>query len=136
LSAILSEIDESKGYWSILSIDAYGVGQDVTIQKIQEKAKEKHGCYIGWEDLKFLAAKLDQVVYLTLLCSNSVNALQHYDNLQKQCESCEIVIKRIDDSYWEIFSKDAELIKRLESKFKEVEHLDPNATSQKVMAKR
>lgn len=128
LSAILSEINGKGYYWSILYIEANGVGQELTISNIQKGAKQQNGYFIGWENLKFFSAKLEQVINMTILCDKAAQELRHYNNLQDQCEACETIIKRIDDRYWEIFSKDAGVIERLSAKFQYVEFLDPNCT--------
>ncbi len=41
-------------------------------------------------------------------------------------QSCDIVIELIDCAFWQIFTKDQELIDRIKRKFKEVELLEPN----------
>ena len=39
-------------------------------------------------------------------------------------ENCDIVIEKLDSSFWEVFSKNTDLIKRLSSKFKHVKFLE------------
>ena len=39
---------------------------------------------------------------------------------------CDIVIEMIDGGFWEIFSRDLDLISKLKEKFKETELLKPN----------
>lgn len=128
LSKILSEIDGEEYYWSIFSIEAKGVGQEQTILNIQQRAKEEHGYFMRWNDLKFFATKLSKIINITILGGRTAHSLEHYKNTQKQCESCEIVIKKIDNSYWEVFSKDTDLIHRLASKFQLAEYLNPEFT--------
>ena len=41
-------------------------------------------------------------------------------------ETCDIVIEMIDSNFWEVFSNNENLIKRLPLKFKETEFLDSN----------
>ena len=50
--------------------------------------------------------------------------LRRYDNSQDIYKSCDIIAELIDSSYWEVFSKDADLIDRLALKFKKTEFLE------------
>ena len=38
-------------------------------------------------------------------------------------ETCDFVIEMVDSSYWEVFSKNEQLIDRLAAKFKDVQFL-------------
>ena len=50
--------------------------------------------------------------------------MRRYNNDQEMYETCDIVIEMVDCGYWEIFSKDEQLINRLAAKFKETQFLE------------
>lgn len=41
-------------------------------------------------------------------------------------ENCDAVIEMVDSSFWEVFTKDSNLLDRLSTKFKDIEFLDSN----------
>ena len=41
-------------------------------------------------------------------------------------ETCDIVIQMFDSCYWEVFSKDTQLIEKLAKKYKQIKFLDPD----------
>jgi hypothetical protein len=49
-----------------------------------------------------------------------------YETDQIMYESCDIVIEMFDSCFWEVFSKDEDIINRLASKFKETKFLKPD----------
>jgi hypothetical protein len=126
LSEILYEIgNDDYSYWSILSMNAtYEAGEELPVKVNETINERKNGCFISWDQLKLLATLLKQVTEMTILGSPNSSVIKRYEDEQEQYDSCETVIKRVDDAYWIVFSKDESTINRLGAKFNEVEYLD------------
>lgn len=88
----------------------------------QVKENEK-GLIVSWDQLKELSQKIHQEIDLTIIGCKDEKFLHRYENDKDMYEACDIVIEMIDSGYWEIFSKDKELIDKLSAKFKEVKPL-------------
>jgi hypothetical protein len=133
LPDILEKIPEGNLFsWSILYLEATGhLGEDKSIPVFEEQIlKSEKGFYITWDDLKLLASKLWDVMDLVLIGCKDKNLLHRYENDQEMYETCDVVIEMFDSSYWEIFSKDDQLLLRLEKKFREVLNLTSDFNAQ------
>ncbi len=127
LPDILEEIiDGDLYYWSILFFYGSGhLGEGTSIPIFEQEAMEsKNGKLIGWDDLKILANKLDEVRDILIIGSKNPKEISRYEDDQKMYESCGIVIEMIDSGFWEVFSKDETLIKKLAAKFNETKLLE------------
>ncbi len=127
LPDILEEIiDGDLYYWSILFFYGSGrLGEGRSIPLFEKEARESEkGILIGWDDLKILANKFDEVRDILIIGCKNPEMIIRYENDQIMYESCDIVIEMIDSGYWEVFSNDTNLINRLFSKFKDVRHLE------------
>lgn len=126
LQEILKEIDDGElYYWSILFFD--GMGHLKNGKAIPTFAKEalhsKKGILISWNELNVLADSLEQIFDILIIgCKDFKNIIRYKDD-REMYETCDIVINMFDSSYWEVFSKDEDLIQRLAAKFKDVKFL-------------
>lgn len=122
-------------YWSILCLDAMGdLGEDRSLTVFEEQINSsEEGLFITWKDLNSLASKFHQIIEILLIGCKNKNFLDRYKNsaVLKEYEiptemlkSCEIVIQKIDGWFWEIFSKDEKLIKKLITKFSKTKFLE------------
>lgn len=129
LPDILEEIPNGNLFhWSILCLEAMGhleEGKSIPVFEKQIGDSEK-GLFIDWNDLNTLSKKFYQIIDITLIGCKDKNLLRRYKNDQEMYETCDMIIEMIDSSYWEIFSKDDQLINRLSKKFKDTEFLSPD----------
>lgn len=127
LPDILVEIHNgSTIYWSILYLDASGnLGEEISIVDFENQIfKSENGLYIGWDELNKLSHKFYEIIDIVLIGCKNKNLLYRYKEDREMYETCDIVIQLIDSGYWEIFSKDGQLINSLASKFKEIKHIE------------
>lgn len=127
LQDILEEIDHGELFhWSILYF--YGMGHlkdGKSIQDFEEEAIESEkGILMKWEELNSFANTIDQLFGIFIIGCKDLQRIARYKNeKEKRYEICDIVIEMIDSAFWEVFSKDEDLINRLAAKFKDVELL-------------
>lgn len=123
---ILKEISNGSLFaWSILCLEASGnLGSDKSILEFEKGINEsERGLFITWEELNMLSKKFHQIINMVLLGCKDKNFLRRYEHDREMCETCDIVIDMMDSSYWEVFSKDEQLINRLALKFKDIQFL-------------
>lgn len=132
---ILKEIKEGDSYyWSILFLDGTptpGQGPFLAIYK-KEINDSEHGVLISWDDLCRLSNIFFQMFEVIVLGSKDATSLHRYVNEEEMQNTCDIVIYLIDCAFWEVYSKNQELIDTLKKKFKETEYLDPNNTNKEI----
>jgi hypothetical protein len=129
LSDLLEEISNGAiFYWSVLFLDGIpNTGEGKFINEYKNKInKSMNGLMLDWNEICFINAKLFQIYEITILGCKKQKFLHRYYNDQEMYESCDIVIELIDCAFWQIFSKDSKLIRRINKKFKEVELLESN----------
>ena len=114
--------------WCILFLDGTpNKGEGLFVNDYKRKINElENGFQLDYDDLLLVSEKFSQIFEIIILGSNSKNKPHHYRNDQEMYRSCDIVIELIDCSFWQVFSKDHELTKRLREKFNEIEFLEPN----------
>lgn len=120
LPDILEEIHNGESvHWSILYLYAVGdLGENESIPVFEQKInKSLKGFPISWEKLNLIAKKIYQIYDIILIASSNKELLHRYEDDQVMYETCDIVIEMVDCSFWEVFSKDEQLIQRLEKKF-------------------
>jgi hypothetical protein len=88
--------------------------------------KSSKGLLINWKDLNELAANFLDVYDILIIGCKDSSKLIRYENDQIMYETCDIVIEMFDSSFWEVFSNDESLIKRLAEKFNEIQYLKTN----------
>lgn len=106
-------------HWSILDLESTGdLGEGKSIPVFEKQIIEaKNGYFIEWKELNFLSNKFYQIMHLVLIGCRNKDLLHRYDDDQEMYETCDIVIVMFDSWFWEIFSKDENLINKLASKF-------------------
>ncbi len=129
LSDILEEISNGNDFhWAIIELYATFLLPGIPFTEEEEKQidKSENGLPISWERLKAFSKTISQEIDLTVIASKNTKLLYTYYDDIKMYESCDIVIEMIDSGYWEIFSKDEELINRLAKKFNKIKFLEPD----------
>lgn len=124
---ILEEIKNGNSFfWSILDLNAIGnLGKGKSIPAFEEEIRNsKNGFFINWEDLKSLSYKFEQIIDISIIGCSNPNFLRFYENDQEMYETCDTVIEMIDGGFWEVFSKDLDLINQLAKKFSKTEFLE------------
>ena len=118
-------------YWSILYLEAIakeGETESFPGHSIREFEKlimeSENGFNIQWNEIKKLATNFHQVIDIILIGSERKEFLHRYLNDKDMFRSCNTIIKMVDSSFWEIYSKNADFLFRLKSKFKQVENLE------------
>jgi hypothetical protein len=126
LADILEEItDRDSFYWSILFLDGTpSPGQGHFIAEFKSRIKiSENGLLIKYEELVELSSKFHQMFETTVLGCRDEKSLRRYATEKEMYRTCDIVIDLIDCAFWEVYSKDEQLINKLAIKFKEVESL-------------
>ncbi len=129
LSDILEEIKNGDSFnWSILFLDAMGdLGKDRSIPEFQNQIiKSEKGFLIKWEELNLLSLRFEQIFQIIIIACSDKSLLLRYEEDQERYENCDISIELIDSYFWEVFSKDLDLINRLAKKFFKTEFLEPD----------
>lgn len=88
--------------------------------------KSNEGLQTNWDETFLIGNEFFQIFETIILGCKTQEFLHRYNNDLEMYQSCDIVIELIDCAFWQIFSKDSELIDRLNKKFKDVELLQPN----------
>lgn len=129
ISDILNEIQQGNNLsWSILFLDGTpnsGKGNIVNEYKKQIN-KSEEGLKINWDHIFLIGNEFFQLFEVLILGCKTKEFLHRYDDDREMYQSCDIVIELIDCAFWQIFSKDPELINRLQKKFKNIELLPAN----------
>ncbi|MGL4348020.1 MAG: hypothetical protein ACRCSV_00975 [Chlamydiales bacterium] len=124
---ILDVIPNKNDYnWAILFLDATGDlrGEKSLLSLEEEIKKAKNGLYITWDEIHRLFPKFDQVIDLDLIGCTDKSKLHRYDNDKEMYESCDIVIRMVDTSYWEIYSHAQSLLQVYKKKFLKTESIN------------
>ena len=114
--------------WCILFLDGTPKPEKAnTVNDYKNKInKSKEGLKLKWDDVCFVGDQLFQIYEIIILGCKNQEFLHRYDSDQEMYQSCDIVIELIDCAFWQIFSKNQDLINRIKRSFKEVELLEPN----------
>lgn len=124
---ILDVIPKKNNYnWAILFLYATGdLGGEKSLLSLEEEIKKaKDGLYITWDQIHRLFPKFDQVIDLDLIGCTDRSMLHRYDNDKEMYESCDIVIRMVDSSYWEIYSHIQPLLEVYKKKFLKTEWIN------------
>ncbi len=115
LPDILKEIQHGRSlHWSILYLQSTGhLGEGRSIPIFEDQIIEsKIGFFIDWDDLNLLSHKFYDLMDIVLIGCKDKTSLHRYDDDQEMYETCDIVIEMFDSCYWEVFSKDVNLINK------------------------
>lgn len=124
---ILQEIQNGDALnWCILFLDGTpNKGEGVFINQYKNKInKFEDGLQLAWEEIFVVTEKFVQIFEITILGCKAKKNLHHYESDQEMHQSCDIVIELIDCAFWQVFSRNPELIKKLKGKFKKTESCD------------
>lgn len=127
LPDILKEIHNGNSFhWSILDLYASGnLGEGKSIVAFSDTIyKSEKGFFINWDDLNLLSVKFWEIIDIVIIGCKDENLLRKYENDKKMYEACDIFIVFFDSCFWEVFSKDEDLIERLAKRFNEIKFLD------------
>ena len=127
LSDILEEVTNGESfYWSILFLIGTPCPEEgLFLTEFSEKVnKSQNGVIISWEELNKLSDKFFQVWETLILGCRDVNLLIRYETDEEMYITCDIVIELIDRTFWQVYSKDQNLISRLEKKFQKIKFLE------------
>ena len=128
ISDILEEIQNGIILnWCVLFLDGIpspGKGNSVNAYKTKINTS-KEGLQLKWNEICLIADDFFQIFEVVILGCKAQEFLHRYDNDPEMYKSCDIVIELIDCAFWQIFSKDQDLIDRLKRKFKESEFIRP-----------
>lgn len=115
--------------WAFLFLDAIGsLRETYSLASLTLQIKEsKNGFYINLDEIYELFPKLDQIIDLDLIGSRVKSKLQRYETDKEIYESCEIVIRMVDSSYWEIYFHDKILFEKFEKQFAKTEWINMKA---------
>jgi hypothetical protein len=109
--------------WSVLELQAEakselegGLGMLELEATIAESPK---GLVLTWEELKYLASQFFQVFDAVIVGCRDEEAIPVLDPNVDLTESCEIVVVMFDSSFWEISSRNVQILNRLEQTFEE-----------------
>lgn len=126
LPDILTEIDHGETFhWSILYLQAQGhLGGGESMPIFEKKIIDsRDGFIISWNELNDLSKKFWQIMDILLIgCKDQAN-LHRYEKDQDMYEMCDITIEMVDSGYWEVFSLDEQLTKKLMKKFRDIKPL-------------
>ena len=125
---ILKEIKDGHTFkWSILFLDAWRLAQNGKAHVFDEKInKSKRGLFVTWNELIAFTSDLIDLEEVYIIGCKEENLLQRYATDQEMFETCDISIILIDCEYWEVFSKNKDLINRFISKYNSVELIESN----------
>ncbi len=114
--------------WCILFLDGTpNPGNADTVNDYKNKInKSKEGLKLKWDDVFFIGNQLFQIYETIILGCKNQEFLHRYDKDQEMYQSCDVVIELVDCAFWQVFSKNQDLIDRIKRRFKEVELLEPN----------
>lgn len=127
IDGILKEIPHGECFhWSILFLDASGhLGEGKSIVEFSDLINEsERGFFIEWDELNDLVKKFWQIIDMLIIGCHDAKLLKRYEDDQEMYETCDIVIEMDDSCFWEVFSKDEQIINNLASKFKKIKFLE------------
>lgn len=130
LGEILDSITNKDEFnWAILFLDATGSlrGNHSLVSLEEQIKKSKNGVSITLDELYELFSRIAQIIDLDLIGSRNKNRLQRYETDKEMYESCELVIRMVDSSYWEIYFHDKILFEKFEKKFARTEWINMKA---------
>lgn len=126
LSDILEEVSNSDSlHWDILFLDGMpNPGNPGLIDECEQKINQsKNGLLVSIAELNLVSNKFFQIYETTILGCMDERFLVRYSKEEEMYNTCDIVIELIDCSFWEVYSKDHNLVDKLIKKFKKSEVL-------------
>lgn len=124
---ILEEISNGDQYkWAILFLDGMPKeGKGKQLLELKELIENSHRCLsVNWKELLKVCDLFFQLYEIVFIGCKSERDIKNYKSDKEMFESCDIAAVLIDCSWWEVSSKDSNLIKQYESKFTDTKPLD------------
>lgn len=117
LSDLLGKFDGSRYFWAILFLEATGnIGEDKSVPELEEEiAGSERGWRMSWEDLTVFSKQLHQTIDIVLIGCKEEHGIQRFDDDKDMYAACDIVVERVDSSYWLIHSKEKSIADRVRS---------------------
>lgn len=84
----------------------------------EEVNRLENGMVLNWLELNALANSFHNVWGIQIIGCKDMKFLRRYKTDQEMYETIEVSIVLVDSFFWEMFSKDADLISVLAEKFK------------------
>jgi hypothetical protein len=106
-------------YWSILLLDGTpNPGRGKFLTEYQKKIdSSENGLRIEWDDLFRISSEFYQMFEVILIGSKTINLLHTYETESEMIRACDIVIELIDCAFWEIYTKNKNIIQNIETTF-------------------
>ncbi len=111
-------------HWSLLDLYAMGEFEEKSLSDLEDQITESEkGLFINWQELNLLSHKLELIIQIVIIGCYNQDLLHRYENPKEMYETCDVVIDLVDSNFWEVSSKDLDLISRLAKKFLKTEFL-------------
>jgi hypothetical protein len=118
--------DEIRNYkWVILELEARTFNNcPFNILELEGKINNsKKGLELTWEELVILARNFYQVIDTTVVGFEFDKEIRAFDPKVDLTSICDIFIKAIDSSVWEIFTKESIVLDKFNTRFKDIKIL-------------
>jgi hypothetical protein len=127
LKDILDEIPNGElFFWSMLYFYGDGTlknGKPIMVFE-EEVNKSEKGLLLSWKELNESVKQFSDIWDISIVGCKDEEMISRYKIDKEMYETCDIVIEMIDSGYWEVFSKDINLIDKLAKKFKDIKFLE------------
>ncbi len=123
---LLKEIENPHEFnWAILSLDVtFNMDvKDSSIQLYDEIEKSKNGVCVTWKELELLYEDVDTESDMIFMANKNKILLKDHKTVKELYERNDITLDLIDCTFWQVFSKNPDLIDRLFKKFKDTQFL-------------
>lgn len=127
LRDILRVFDEGKDYcWGIYDFELihcpkFDRGFNGKLHQIENLVD---GYPLSWDELKFLANVMFQVVEGKFIASKNIDNIRKYESEEEIYENCELVIQMRDNQFWEIHIENEALLDKIKKRFSWYETLN------------
>ena len=90
-------------WWSILWIKGIGHFKDHSMLELEEKInKSILPLQFNLKEIKEILTNMDDIYEITIIGDCNKDNLKKYDNDENMISSCNVVIEKIDSSFWEL----------------------------------
>ena len=127
LHDILDVIGKNDYHWSVLEIDFVGdIGERnyTSKQFMQDAVKRENGYFISMDKLRQYSKNMYQLYDCQIIACKDKKNPKEYDTEEEMYATCDIVLELFDFPFWEIRSKDKNLLKKIAKTF-EKDNKDP-----------
>jgi hypothetical protein len=116
---IINEINNGSDlFWIIQNMELIGRFENTKYVNYAQKANPYNACCpILWKTMVEIAPYIDWVVWMDFIAFKNENKIRVYESDFELLKNCYIGIFRFDGEYWQIFTQDADLYKKILDKF-------------------